>query len=69
MSQYYPVVSREGRDLNRFITRDEFDRVYSHAMELGFERLFVQFPEKGAQHSKRVSPFLPDFRRGEPFGV
>ncbi|MCP4665257.1 MAG: radical SAM protein [Deltaproteobacteria bacterium] len=69
MSQYHPVVLHEDHDLNRFICGDEFDRVYSHAMALGFERLFIQFPEKSAQPSMKASPFLPDFRREHPFGI
>jgi putative pyruvate formate lyase activating enzyme len=68
MSQYYPVVRHDDPDLNRFLSCEEYDRVYSHAMELGFEHLFVQFPEKTPQHLPRVSPFLPDFRSREPFG-
>ncbi len=69
MSQYHPVAHHEDENLNRFLYGDEFDRIYSHAIELGFERLFVQFPEKDDQPSMNVSQFLPDFRREEPFGT
>jgi len=69
MSQYHPTRHQYDKDLNRFLTRDEFDRVYAHAMELGFENLFVQFPEIGSnrQSSHFPSPFLPDFQQAEPF--
>lgn len=67
MSQYHPVLRQKDRDLNRFISSDEFERVYSHAMDLGFENLFIQFPDKGAGCRVGNFPFLPDFRRTEPF--
>jgi hypothetical protein len=52
----------------RRIVPEEFQRVYGHAGELGFKRLFVQFPggHKGSRPSR--SRFLPDFREAEPFG-
>lgn len=67
MSQYHPVIHQKDKRLNRFLSNEEFNRVYSHAMELGFENLFVQFPEKkpGAQPTQTL--FLPDFMRDEPF--
>jgi putative pyruvate formate lyase activating enzyme len=67
MSQYHPSVQHEDRNLNRFLSTEEFDKVYSHAMELGFEHLYVQFPEKTPHQMPSVSPFLPDFRRRKPF--
>ena len=67
MSQYHPVFSHKDPDLNRFVSEKEFDRVYFHAMELGFERLFVQFPEKQKDLDPSASPFLPDFAGKEPF--
>ena len=67
MSQYYPVFQHKDKDLNRFIYHQEFDRVYSHATELGFENLFVQFPEKESLSRPTRAPFLPDFRKTEPF--
>jgi hypothetical protein len=56
-------------NFNRFLSRNEFDRVYAHAMELGFENLFVQFPEMecNQQPAQFPSPFLPDFQQAEPF--
>jgi len=36
-------------------------------MELGFENLFVQFPEKGPGLQAVCSPFLPDFQQAQPF--
>ncbi len=64
MSQYTPVVPAKDPDLNRTLTPEEFDQVYSHALSLGFERLFVQFPEKN--HSQDQF-FVPDFTRDKPF--
>jgi putative pyruvate formate lyase activating enzyme len=68
MSQYHPVVRHEDPDLNRFLAPEEFERVYSHALSLGFENLFVQFPEKAQGERHSASPLLPDFRRARPFG-
>jgi putative pyruvate formate lyase activating enzyme len=65
MSQYVPVTPQEAEPLNRCLTEEEFDRVYSHALDLGFEHLFVQFPEEKSPGSK--PPFLPDFRLDKPF--
>lgn len=48
-------------DMQRSITQEEFQRVYDHALELGFEQLFVQYPEQ------RDAAFLPDFQQDEPF--
>jgi putative pyruvate formate lyase activating enzyme len=67
MSQYIPVIPQEENDLNRPITREEFDKVYSHALDLGFGQLFVQFPEQLSSDQSKPSPFLPDFLRAEPF--
>ena len=67
MSQYHPVVHQEDDDLNRPVSEEEFDRVYLHARELGFQHLFVQFPDKGRGQRRAVSPFLPDFERPVPF--
>ena len=67
MSQFQPVLPNKDRALNRCLTRDEFDRVFGHAMELGFENLFVQFPDEKCDGSKRNSSFLPDFSLKEPF--
>lgn len=67
MSQYHPVVPQKDKDLNRRVSGEEFNRVYSHAEGLGFRHLFVQFPEKGPRQLKEASPFLPDFERPEPF--
>ncbi|RJR34819.1 MAG: radical SAM protein [Desulfobacteraceae bacterium] len=65
MSQYEPVRPQRLEELNRPLTADEFNRVYRHALELGFERLFVQFPEEPG--SKCRSDFLPDFSLQKPF--
>jgi putative pyruvate formate lyase activating enzyme len=65
MSQYVPVTPQEAETLNRSLTEEEFNRVYSHALELGFRHLFVQFPEVADSETK--PPFLPDFRLDKPF--
>jgi len=67
MSQYHPVRHYDDIDLNRFLSEKEFNNVYSHALDLGFENLFVQFPKKDPGHRSAASPFLPDFRQTEPF--
>ena len=67
MSQYQPIAQQKDEALNRLLSHEEFDKVYSHAMELGFENLFVQFPEKGPGLQTARSPFLPDFKQAEPF--
>jgi len=67
MSQYHPVLPQREEALNRAVTEEEFQRVYIHAKELGFEHLFVQFPEKPPKDGQGASPFLPDFRKADPF--
>ena len=67
MSQYHPVLPHDDKDLNRFVSQEEFDRVYAHALDLGLRNLFVQFPDKTDAGSKRHPPFLPDFQKAEPF--
>lgn len=67
MSQYTPVSPQKLEGLNRRVELEEFDRVYRHALELGFERLYVQFPEDGS--STCQTPFLPDFRLEDPFSA
>ena len=64
MSQYHPVLPCDAPDMRRRITEDEFQQVYDHAGELGFEHLFVQFPERRAREELE---FLPDFTRNQPF--
>ena len=67
MSQYHPALPQRHGGLNRSITQQEFDRVYSHAMDLGFEHLYVQFPGQNSPDRSDHSPFLPDFRQQQPF--
>ena len=64
MSQYHPVTFHKDPDMNRRITREEFDTVYQHALDLGLKNMFVQFPV-GPTHGN--PPFLPDFNEDEPF--
>jgi putative pyruvate formate lyase activating enzyme len=65
MSQYVPVTPQEVEALNRYLTEQEFNEVYSHALDLGFQHLFVQFPEEPSSHGRPA--FLPDFRLDKPF--
>ncbi|MBW1852535.1 MAG: radical SAM protein [Deltaproteobacteria bacterium] len=67
MSQYHPVRHHNDNNLNRFLSEEEFNKVYSHALDLGFEHLFVQFPDKGNEPHHTISPYLPDFRQTDPF--
>lgn len=67
MSQYHPVRRQPDPDLNRRVGHNEFEAVLGHARDLGFENLFVQFPEKDPSQISVASPFLPDFERPEPF--
>ncbi len=70
MSQYSPVQPHNDMNFNRKISKEEFEAVYFHALELGFRRLFVQFPRKDRNEKaeESASPFLPDFREGKSFG-
>lgn len=63
MSQYYPIKRFSFDFLNRTVTQDEFEVVYQHAMELGFENMFIQYPDT----ETIVRPFLPDFSQDRPF--
>ena len=67
MSQYHPVLPQKDQALNRSLTKDEFDRVFSHAEDLGFERLFVQFLHQTPAVNPQAGPFVPDFRKNQPF--
>ena len=67
MSQYYPFIAHKDQNLNRFVSEEEFDLVYSHARDLGFEHLLIQFPEKDLLRKPGISPFLPDFTKAQPF--
>ncbi len=67
MSQYHPVIRHEDPDMNRFLTVNEFDAVYSHALELGFKNMFVQFPAGYDTNPEEQSEFLPDFNDESPF--
>lgn len=67
MSQYTPISPRNKGSLGRFLAQDEFDRVYGHAMELGFDRLFVQFLRQGDAEEEPSNGFMPDFGCSQPF--
>ena len=64
MSQYHPAQPCAISGLDRRITLAEFEQVYEHAVSLGFEHLFVQFPE---ERRKEELEFLPDFSKEQPF--
>ncbi len=67
MSQYHPVLPQKDQALNRSLTQNELDQVFSHAEDLGFERLFVQFLDQNPAGKPQTIPFLPDFRQKQPF--
>ncbi len=67
MSQYHPVRPQEEPSLNRRISKDEFEKVYCHCLELGFETMFIQFPDNEASSDPKRTPFVPDFRSSLPF--
>lgn len=67
MSQYAPVVPHADPNMNRPVSKEEFERVYAHALELGFLHMFVQFPDDRLAEQPSNSPFLPDFQEDEPF--
>jgi putative pyruvate formate lyase activating enzyme len=62
MSQYWPTHQFDLEGLNRKLQPDEFDRVYQHALDLGFDHLFVQHPQE-----QIADDFLPDFNNKRPF--
>lgn len=61
MSQYRPVRPMED-PFSRMITNDEFYEVLDFAQSLGFENMYVQYPENG-----ECAHLLPDFSRTNPF--
>ena len=67
MSQYYPVRRQREESLNRTLAKEEFDRVLKHAVDLGFENLFVQFPDQAKPGLHERPKFVPDFTRERPF--
>ena len=67
MSQYTPVRHHQEENMNRPVTSEEFQKVYEHAIDLGFENLFVQFPGEGESRKPNEDPFLPDFKKSQPF--
>jgi len=65
MAQYQPVVPQNDPRLNTALTSRAFSRVCEHAMDLGFEQVFIQDPQTECGGSPS---FLPDFRKARPFG-
>lgn len=64
MSQYTPTRCCRQPGFEREVTEAEFRQVYDHAIQLGFETMYVQFPEAAKGQRK---DFLPDFIRERPF--
>ena len=67
MSQYTPVMHHQEANMNRPVTSEEFQKVYEHAIDLGFENLFVQFPGEDGSGEPAKATFLPDFQKSQPF--
>jgi putative pyruvate formate lyase activating enzyme len=67
MSQYSPMTPEKDPCLRRKVLKDEFDEVFEHAMDLGFEYLFAQFPLTEELIEGETAPFLPDFNLVNPF--
>ena len=67
MSQYFPVLSQEEKNLNRTVAQDEFNRVYSHVKDLGFSNIYIQYLDQLQDESCGERSFLPDFRLPRPF--
>jgi putative pyruvate formate lyase activating enzyme len=63
MSQYKPITWQSDLALNRTLREEEFYKIYSHLFDLGFDNIFVQFPEE----TKKYMQFLPDFSLDQPF--
>lgn len=55
MSQYTPVKETSFENLNRSLTKEEYDEVVHYAMELGIENAFIQEGEADS------SSFIPNF--------
>ncbi|HPR18091.1 MAG TPA: radical SAM protein [Candidatus Cloacimonadota bacterium] len=73
MSQYYPpdeiiasAAFQKSDFLQRTATISEFEEVYEHALKLGLNNLFVQFPEDFSS-TEANTDFMPDFNRDKPF--
>ena len=62
-----PVIIHDDHDMNRFPAMNEFEAVYSHACDLGFKNMFVQFPAGFDIKNMEESEFLPDFNQKSPF--
>lgn len=61
MSQYEPTnKARDFKEINRNITREEFEKVFNYFRNLGFENGWVQ-----EMDSNEI--FLPDFTKENPF--
>jgi putative pyruvate formate lyase activating enzyme len=67
MSQYYPVKEQPQKELNRSVSRHEFEMVYEYAMELGFRYMFVQYPTECGCHPEGIKYGVPDFTLDPPF--
>jgi len=60
MAQYTPTPAvADDPLLSRRVTREEYEAVVDHALDLGFENLFIQEVDE--------KNLVPDFDREEPF--
>lgn len=67
MSQYHPSLPQKDPDLNRFLDRATFERVYAHVLDLGFRHVFYQPLDAQGTGREVAQTYLPDFRRSRPF--
>jgi len=64
MSQYQPIKHHSDPNLNRMVSKEEFDMVMSHAKELGFSTIYFQYPDP---HLGKL--YFPDFTSDDPFSI
>jgi putative pyruvate formate lyase activating enzyme len=63
MAQYSPQHrAHEYPEIDRTLTKDEYDQIVDYALDLGLENAFIQ--ELASQEH-----YLPDFAQASPFGV
>lgn len=63
MNQYEPLFNaHQFPEINRRVSREEFEQVHDHLVDLGFENGWVQEFDEGRK-------LVPDFTKSEPFGV
>ena len=55
MNQYTPVKRLEYKELNRKVSKEEYDEVINYAYDLGIRNAFIQ------EEDTQKSSFIPDF--------